>query len=133
MPKKVQEVDLPKDNYLGGYKPITPNFAPSETEDKVNPGEANVSPRKDLSKEESDYATLFLRPAIPSRRERRVGISDKHYRMLYNLTERLKTDENPISMVSYLSIVLEEHFKKYGKTIKELINKAPQRTEFDEF
>lgn len=133
MAKKIQEVDLPKDNYLGGYKPITPNFAPAEADDKVSSDEGNANQREGLSKEEADYSAIFLKPAIPSRRERRVGISDKHYRMLYNLTERLKSDENPITMVSYLSTVMEEHFKKYGKTIKELINKAPQRTEFDEF
>lgn len=133
MPKKVQEADLPKDNYLNGYKPITPNFATDEAPPNPSPETSGANIDKELSSEANEYSSIFLTVAPPMRKERKTCISEKHYRMINNIVERLKTADNPISMVGYLSIVLEEHFKKYGKTIKELINKAPQRTEFDEF
>lgn len=138
MAKKIEEVPIPKDNFLGGYKPIVPNFAPDEvaSDAKVDKPPATTSSTKQKKAGNSDssyYEDTFLCAAGPGRKEIKLGVSDRHFKLLDSLVERLSTPERPLSKVSYLWNVLENHFATYGKTIKELIDKAPPRNEFDQF
>lgn len=142
MAKKIEEVPIPKDNFLGGYKPIVPNFATEEEtsdDSKTEKPPVPDTPVKNRQKDPKDsnsvsyYEETFLCPAGPGRKVIKLGVSDKHYKLLDSLVERLGSDERPISKVSYLWNVLENHFATYGKKIKELIDKAPPRNEFDQF
>ena len=143
MAKKIEEVPLPKEGYLHGYKPITPHFADDDEDEKQKTEQpappasvAQPSPtpkKKATSGAESDYESLFITPISKEQKIRKICISVRHYNMLNALVERLGTDGNPLTMVGYLWNVLENHFAVYGKTIKGLIDKAPPKNPFDSF
>lgn len=143
MAKKIAEVPLPREGYLHGYRPITPNFADDEVDEKQKSEQpAPCTPEKQktpVSKKnqtdgiESDFESLFIKPTSKEQKIRKICISVRHYNMLNTLVERLSTNDEPLTMVGYLWNVLENHFVNYGKTIKGLIDKAPPKNPFDSF
>ena len=143
MAKKIEEIPLPREGYLHGYKPITPRFADDEEDEKPKSEQpapsASVTQPSPVSKKmqtngaESDFENLFIKPTSKEQKIRKICISVRHYNMLNTLVERLSTNDEPLTMVGYLWNVLENHFANYGKTIKGLIDKVPPKNPFDSF
>lgn len=143
MAKKIEEIPLPREGYLHGYKPITPRFADDEEDEKQKteqPVPRTSETQKTLASKkqqtdgvESDFESLFIKPTSKEQKIRKICISVRHYNMLNTLVERLSTNDEPLTMVGYLWNVLENHFVNYGKTIKGLIDKAPPKNPFDSF
>lgn len=143
MAKKIEEVPIPREGYLHGYKPLTPHFADDEDDEKPKteqpaPSAMVTQPtptpkKKQTNGAESDFESLFIKPTSKEQKIRKICISVRHYNMLNTLVERLSTSDEPLTMVGYLWNVLENHFANYGKTIKELIDKAPPKNPFDSF
>lgn len=143
MAKKIEEIPLPREGYLHGYKPITPRFADDEEDEKQKTEQpaprtsetqkTPVSKKQQTDGAESDFETLFIKPTSKEQKIRKICISIRHYNMLNTLVERLSTNEEPLTMVGYLWNVLENHFVNYGKTIKGLIDKVPPKNPFDSF
>lgn len=143
MAKKIEEVPLPREGYLHGYRPITPHFADDEEDEKQKSEQpAPCTPEKQKSPVlkknqtdgvESDFESLFIKPTSKEQKIRKICISVRHYNMLNTLVERLSTNDEPLTMVGYLWNVLENHFVNYGKTIKGLIDKVPPKNPFDSF
>lgn len=143
MAKKIEEVPIPREGYLHGYKPLTPHFADDEDDEKSKteqptPSASVTQPtptpkKKQTNGAESDFESLFIKPTSKEQKIRKICISVRHYNMLNTLVERLSTSDEPLTMVGYLWNVLENHFANYGKTIKELIDKAPPKNPFDSF
>lgn len=143
MAKKIEEVPIPREGYLHGYKPITPHFADDEEDEKVKTEKSaprasesqqtSVSNKNQADGAEADFEALFIKPTSKEQKIRKICISIRHYNMLNTLVERLGTNDEPLTMVGYLWNVLENHFASYGKTIKGLIDKAPPKNPFDSF
>lgn len=142
MAKKIEEVPIPREGYLHGYKPLTPHFADDDDEkpktEQQAPSASVTQPtpmpkKKQTNGAESDFESLFIKPTSKEQKIRKICISVRHYNMLNTLVERLGTNDEPLTMVGYLWNVLENHFANYGKTIKELIDKAPPKNPFDSF
>lgn len=136
MAKKIAEVPLPKENFLHGYKPITPNFS---DEDEVYAVIQEEKPKDDAKTKpspigkEKEYISKFLKPAANTKKDNKVGLTLKHYELLSAIVGQLSTPTNKISRSDYLWNVLQEHFKTYGDVIWELIRKIPPKNPFDDF
>ncbi len=143
MAKKIEEVPIPREGYLHGYKPITPHFAEDDEDEKPKVKQAApsasltqpapVSSKMQPNDAEYNFESLFIKPTSKEQKIRKICISVRHYNMLNTLVERLSTNDEPLTMVGYLWNVLENHFANYGKTIKGLIDKAPPKNPFDSF
>lgn len=136
MAKKIAEVPLPKENFLHGYKPITPNFSDEDEVDVVTQDdkqkEGTTAKPMPIGKEK-EYISKFLKPAANTKKDNKVGLTVKHYELLSAIVSQLSTPSNKISRSDYLWNVLQEHFKTYGDVIWELIRKIPPKNPFDDF
>lgn len=119
MAKKIENIPLPKENSLAGYKPIVPHFA---ADDEPSSTESDKAPK--LTRDEKAYSDLFLKAPDSSKRTRVVYVSDEHLDCLKEMTRVLKDEYgNDITLSGVVWNLLEHHFNTYGKTIGSLIDK----------
>lgn len=143
MAKKIAEVPLPRDNFLQGYKPITPKFAPDDEEEvkeetapveakptEQNPVDKNKSTRAPDSDLEKEYLDKFFAQAPSAGKYCKIGLSSDHFELIDAIVKDLSPGMNK---ADYIWNVLENHFKTYGKVIRELFNKIPPKNPIDRF
>lgn len=143
MAKKIAEVPLPRDNFLQGYKPITPKFAPDDEEEvKVDATPAEVKPTEQtpvektksaqtsVSELEKEYLEKFFAQAPSAGKYCKIGLSSDHFELIDAIVKDLSPGMNK---ADYIWNVLENHFKTYGKVIRELFNKIPPKNPIDRF
>ena len=70
MAKKIENIPLPKENFLTGYKPIVPHFADDE------PSSTEIDKAPKLTRDEKAYSDLFLKAPDSSKRTRVVYVSN---------------------------------------------------------
>ena len=145
MAKKIAEVPLPRDNFLQGYKPITPKFAPDD-EDEVkedaplvgpepkptgqNTVEKKKQPQASESSLEKEYLEKFFAQAPSAGKYCKIGLSSDHFELIDAIVKDLSPG---MTKADYIWNVLENHFKTYGKVIRELFNKIPPKNPIDRF
>lgn len=143
MAKKIAEVPLPKDNFLQGYKPITPKFAPDDDDEakeeeasaegkppEQNPAEKKKSSKPTDSNLEQEYLEKFFAQAPSAGKYCKIGLSNDHFELIDAIVKDLSPGMNK---ADYIWNVLENHFKTYGKVIRELFNKIPPKNPIDRF
>ena len=98
MAKKIENIPLPKENFLAGYKPIVPHFAdddePSSTESEKAP---------ELTRDEKAYSDLFLKAPDSSKRTRVVYVSNEHLDCLEEMARFLKDEYGTAITLAVLS------------------------------
>lgn len=118
MAKKIENIPLPKENFLAGYKPIVPHFA----DDEPSSTESDKAPK--LARDEKAYSDLFLKAPDSSKRTRVVYVSNEHLDCLKEMARFLKDEYGTgITLSGIVWNLLEYHFNTYGKTIGSLIDK----------
>lgn len=143
MAKKIAEVPIPRDNFLQGYKPITPKFADDDEEDvkegaaptetkppEPTPAEKPKKPQPKESDLEREYLEKFFAQAPSAGKYCKVGLSSDHFELIDAIVKDLSPGMNK---ADYIWNVLENHFKTYGKVIRELFNKIPPKNPIDRF
>ena len=61
MAKKIAEVPIPKENFLHGYKPITPKFAEDDEEDVKEDTPAEEKPVEQKPYEKKSHSKTIIR------------------------------------------------------------------------
>lgn len=118
MAKKIENIPLPKESFLAGYKPIVPHFA----DDEPLSTESDKAPK--LTRDEKAYSDLFLKAPDSSKRTRVVYVSNEHLDCLKEMARFLKDEYGTdITLSGLVWNLLEHHFNTYGKTIGSLIDK----------
>lgn len=147
MAKKIAEVPLPRDNFLQGYKPITPKFAPDDEDEakeevkekttlvESKPTEQTLVEKKKsvqtlVSDLEKEYLEKFFAQAPSAGKYCKIGLSSDHFELIDAIVKDLSPGMNK---ADYIWNVLENHFKTYGKVIRELFNKIPPKNPIDRF
>lgn len=147
MAKKIAEVPLPRDNFLQGYKPITPKFAPDdedevkdEVKEEAAPVEATPTEQNTMEKKrqpqasesslEREYLEKFFAQAPSAGKYCKIGLSSDHFELIDAIVKDLSPGT---TKADYIWNVLENHFKTYGKVIRELFNKIPPKNPIDRF
>lgn len=123
MAKKIENIPLPKENFLAGYSPLTPHFADDE---EPSPNGSASKFRTTLNAKE--YAEIFLKAPDSAKKDRAVYVCDRHHKYLKAMARWLRDENGERMTVSgLLSNILEHHFNTHGKTIRALIER--RRTE----
>lgn len=142
MAKKIAEVPIPKENFLHGYKPITPKFAEDDEEDvkedtpaeekpvEQKPSEKKVTPQQ--SSEEEVYRETYFAQAPSEGKYCKIGVSQEHFELIGDIVKNLSPG-GTMTKADLLWNILENHFKTYGNTIREMFNKIPPKNPFDRF
>lgn len=118
MAKKIENIPLPKENFLAGYKPIVPHFADDE------PSSTEIDKAPKLTRDEKAYSDLFLKAPDSSKRTRVVYVSNEHLDCLKEMARFLKDEYGTeVTISGVVWNLLEHHFNTYGKTIGSLIDK----------
>lgn len=134
MAKKIQEVPLPRENFLAGYKPITPKFA--EDDEPAYSSPTPPTPKTEVSEKTlGEYRRVYL--ASTSRQEsktEKVYISRRHFDYLKAIADNLKSDEESrLTMSGFIWNMIEDHINRHGKTLAELVNRSLRHNPFDRF
>lgn len=142
MAKKIAEVPIPKENFLHGYKPITPKFAEDDEEDvkedtpaeekpvEQKPSEKKVTPKQ--SSEEEVYRETYFAQAPSEGKYCKIGVSQEHFELIGDIVKNLSPG-GTMTKADLLWNILENHFKTYGNTIREMFNKIPPKNPFERF
>ncbi len=118
MAKKIENIPLPKGNFLAGHKPTVPHFA----DDEPSLTESDKAPK--LTRDEKAYSDLFLKSPDSSKRTRVVYVSNEHLDCLKEMARFLKDEYGTgVTISGVVWNLLEHHFNTYGKTIGSLIDK----------
>lgn len=142
MAKKISKVPLGED-FLAGYKPVTPDFADIPMDNDVAPepvpgpkgvdevstaDKPKASPQKIQSFPDS-FVDVFLRGGTDDKKTEKVYLTIDHLICLREIVQaiRSKTGKN-MTIGNYVWNILEHHFSTYRKDIAGLIDQRKQKS-----
>jgi len=142
MAKKISKVPLGED-FLAGYKPVTPDFADIPMDNDVAPelvpgpkGVDEVSkaekPKTSTQKTQpfpDSFVDTFLRGGTDDKKTEKVYLTIDHLICLREIVQaiRSKTGKN-MTIGNYVWNILEHHFSTYRKDIAGLIDQRKQKS-----
>lgn len=146
MAKKIAKVPLGED-FLAGYKPVTPDFADIPMDSDVAPDpmpgpkgvdEEPMAPKPEDTPHKSrtisnSFADTFLRGGTDEKKIEKVYLTNDHLIRLREIVQAItsKTGKN-MTIGNYVWIILEHHFSTYRKDIAGLIDQC-KRNSLDRF
>lgn len=142
MAKKISKVPLGED-FLAGYKPVTPDFADIPMDNDVAP-EPVPSPKGVEEDTPADkpklftpkmqpfpesFVDTFLRGGTDDKKPEKVYLTIDHLICLREIVQaiRSKTGKN-MTIGNYVWNILEHHFSTYRKDIAGLIDQRKQKS-----
>lgn len=142
MAKKISKVPLGED-FLAGYKPVTPDFADIPMDNDVAPepvsGPKGVEEDTSADKPKSStpkmqpfpesFVDTFLRGGTNDKKPEKVYLTIDHLICLREIVQaiRSKTGKN-MTIGNYVWNILEHHFSTYRKDIAGLIDQRKQKS-----
>lgn len=142
MAKKISKVPLGED-FLAGYKPVTPDFADIPMDNDVAPepvpgpkgvGEDTLAEKQKLSTPKTQpipdsFVDAFLRGGTDDKKTEKVYLTIDHLICLREIVQaiRSKTGKN-MTIGNYVWNILEHHFSTYRKDIAGLIDQRKQKS-----
>lgn len=136
MAKKISKVPLGED-FLAGYKPVTPDFADIPMDNDVAPepmpgpkgaeedilAEMSKSPTQKTQSFSGSFVETFLRGGTDEKKNEKVYLTLDHLICLREIVQaiRSKTGKN-MTIGNYVWNILEHHFSTYQKDIAGLID-----------
>lgn len=142
MAKKISKVPLGED-FLAGYKPVTPDFADIPMDNDVAPepvsGPKGVEEDTSADKPKSStpkmqpfpesFVDTFLRGGTDDKKPEKVYLTIDHLICLREIVQtiRSKTGKN-MTIGNYVWNILEHHFSTYRKDIAGLIDQRKQKS-----
>lgn len=136
MAKKISKVPLGED-FLAGYKPVTPDFADIPMDNDVAPepmlgpkgveedilAEMSKSPTQKTQPFSGSFVDTFLRGGTDEKKNEKVYLTLDHLICLREIVQaiRSKTGKN-MTIGNYVWNILEHHFSTYHKDIAGLID-----------
>lgn len=142
MAKKISKVPLGED-FLAGYKPVTPDFADIPMDNDVAPepvpGPKGVEedtpaekPKASAQKIQSfpdSFVDTFLRGGTDDKKTEKVYLTIDHLICLREIVQAIssKTGKN-MTIGNYVWNILEHHFSTYQKDIAGLIDQRKQKS-----
>lgn len=142
MAKKISKVPLGED-FLAGYKPVTPDFADIPMDNDVAPepvpGPNGIEEDTSADKPKSSapkmqpfpesFVDTFLRGGTDDKKPEKVYLTIDHLICLREIVQaiRSKTGKN-MTIGNYVWNILEHHFSTYRKDIAGLIDQRKQKS-----
>lgn len=142
MAKKISKVPLGED-FLAGYKPVTPDFADIPMDNDVAPepvpGPKGVEEDTPADKPKlftpkmqpfpESFVDTFLRGGTDDKKPEKVYLTNDHLICLREIVQaiRSKTGKN-MTIGNYVWNILEHHFSTYRKDIAGLIDQRKQKS-----
>lgn len=142
MAKKISKVPLGED-FLAGYKPVTPDFADIPMDNDVAPepvpGPKGVEEDTPSDKPKlftpkmqpfpESFVDTFLRGGTDDKKPEKVYLTIDHLICLREIVQaiRSKTGKN-MTIGNYVWNILEHHFSTYRKDIAGLIDQRKQKS-----
>lgn len=142
MAKKISKVPLGED-FLAGYKPVTPDFAniPMDNDvapepvpgpkgvDEVSTAEKPKASTQKLQPLPDSFVDTFLRGGTDDKKTEKVYLTIDHLICLREIVQaiRSKTGKN-MTIGNYVWNILEHHFSTYRKDIAGLIDQRKQKS-----
>jgi len=142
MAKKISKVPLGED-FLAGYKPVTPDFADIPMDNDVAPepvpGPKGVEEDTPADKPKlftpkmqpfpESFVYTFLRGGTDDKKPEKVYLTIDHLICLREIVQaiRSKTGKN-MTIGNYVWNILEHHFSTYRKDIAGLIDQRKQKS-----
>lgn len=142
MAKKISKVPLGED-FLAGYKPVTPDFAdiPMDNDvapepmpgpkgvDEATPAEMSKSSTQKIHSFPDSFVDAFLRGGTDDKKTEKVYLTIDHLICLREIVQsiRSKTGKN-MTIGNYVWNILEHHFSTYRKDIAGLIDQRKQKS-----
>lgn len=142
MAKKISKVPLGED-FLAGYKPVTPDFADIPMDNDVAPepvsGPKGVEEDTPADKPKlftpkmqpfpESFVDTFLRGGTDDKKPEKVYLTIDHLICLREIVQaiRSKTGKN-MTIGNYVWNILEHHFSTYRKDIAGLIDQRKQKS-----
>lgn len=142
MAKKISKVPLGED-FLAGYKPVTPDFADIPMDNDVapepisgpkgveedTPGEKPKASAQKIQSFPDSFVDAFLRGGTDDKKTEKVYLTIDHHICLREIVQaiRSKTGKN-MTIGNYVWNILEHHFSTYRKDIAGLIDQRKQKS-----
>lgn len=142
MAKKISKVPLGED-FLAGYKPVTPDFADIPMDNDVAPeplpgpkgvDEGSMAEKPKASTHSmqpfpDSFVNAFLRGGTDDKKTEKVYLTIDHLICLREIVQaiRSKTGKN-MTIGNYEWNILEHHFSTYRKDIAGLIDQRKQKS-----
>lgn len=142
MAKKISKVPLGED-FLAGYKPVTPDFAdiPMDNDvapepvvgpkgvDEVSTAEKPKASTQNMQPFPDSFVDTFLRGGTDDKKTEKVYLTIDHLICLREIVQaiRSKTGKN-MTIGNYVWNILEHHFSTYRKDIAGLIDQRKQKS-----
>ncbi len=142
MAKKISKVPLGED-FLAGYKPVTPDFADIPMDNDVAPepmtgpkgvdeGSTAEKPKASTQKLQpfpDSFVDTFLRGGTDDKKTEKVYLTIDHLICLREIVQaiRSKTGKN-MTIGNYVWNILEHHFSTYRKDIAGLIDQRKHKS-----
>ena len=137
MAKKIAKVPLGED-FLAGYKPVTPDFADIPMENDVAP--EPLAQSKGFEKEKDDntprppnqtsmvFLETFLTASPNDAKHQKVYLTDRHLSCLKDIVQAYRTITGTVIPISaYVWNILENHFSTYKNDIAGLMDQCTQQ------
>ena len=142
MAKKISKVPLGED-FLAGYKPVTPDFADIPMDNDVapepvpgpkgveedTPGEKPKASAQKIQSFPDSFVDTFLRGGTDDKKTEKVYLTIDHLICLREIVQaiRSKTGKN-MTIGNYVWNILEHHFSTYRKDIAGPIDQRKQKS-----
>lgn len=133
MAKKVAKIPL-GDDFLAGYKPVTPDFADIPMDNDVAPDPLPQSNRENVethksasisSFTKSSFDEIFMSGGTSERKSEKVYLTSEHLICLKEIVQAIQSSTGkPMTIGNYMWNIIEHHFSTYKKDIAGLLDRC---------